>query len=167
MRTALFSILFLMTAQTFLLAQAGKPDAEKLARVLKGDTAGDAANNKVCKMFSNAEASSYIGQPVNHFENAAMGTGCQWTQKGAEGSLLVQVVPPRYHEKPSGAPGYKKLPGVATEAFVVPEMGGWHAGALQNTHAVHVQLSGKGASEAKTVELLKEALKREAATEAK
>ncbi len=159
-RTALFPVLFLLASQA-LTGQSGRPDAATMARILKGDTAGDAANNKVCKMFTNSEASNYIGQPVNHIENAAMGTGCQWSHTGVEGFMTVQVVPARYHEKPSSAAGYKKLPDIGPQAFVVPDMGGWHAGALQNPHAVHVQVTGKGASEAKAVELLKVALKRE------
>jgi hypothetical protein len=70
-------------------------------RALKGDHAGTAANNPQCKMFSKAEAGQYIGQVVDHVENAAVGTGCQWSSSGKDGSVLVQVVPARYHEKPS------------------------------------------------------------------
>jgi hypothetical protein len=162
-RTISISILCFLAAQTMTHAQT-KADAEKLAHALKGDTAGAATNHKVCQMFTNSEASYYIGQPVNHFENAAMGTGCQWSQTGVNGSMLVPIVPARYHEKPSAAPGYKKLPDIGPQAFVVPETDGWHAGAIQNPHAVHVNVSGKGASEAKAVELLKASLKRDAAT---
>ncbi len=144
-----------------------KAAAEKLAGALKGDNAGTAADNRQCKMFTKAEAGQYIGQAVDHVENAAVGTGCQWSSSGKDGSVLVQVVPARYHEKPSGAPGYKKLPGVGTQAFVVPELGGWHAGSLNGTRAVHVMISGKGASEAKAVELLKESMKRDTALPAK
>lgn len=162
-RIVFISVLCFVAAQALTHAQT-KADAEKLAHALKGDTAGAAANNKVCQMFTNSEASYYIGQPVNHLENAAMGTGCQWSQTGVNGSMLVQIVPARYHERPSGAPGYKKLPDIDPQAFVVPETGGWHAGAVQKPHAVHVNVSGKGASEAKAVELLKASLKRDAAT---
>jgi hypothetical protein len=149
------------------LGAQSKPDAEKLAGELKGDKQGTAASNKQCKLFTMAEASSYVGAKVQNMENAAMGTGCQWTVGGNNGSMLVQVVPARYHEKPSGAPGYKKLPEIGPQAFVVPEMGGWHAGSLEGAHAVHVNLSGKGASEATAVALLKEAMKREAAADQK
>ncbi len=144
-----------------------KAEAEKLAAALKGDNAGTAADNRQCKMFTKAEAGQYIGQVVDHVENAAVGTGCQWSSSGKEGSVLVQVVPARYHEKPSAAAGYKKLPDVGTQAFVVPELGGWHAGSLNGTRAVHVIISGKGASEAKAVELLKESMKRDTALPAK
>jgi len=161
----ILAICFLCAGCTFSYAQS-QADAKKLAGALKGDNAGVAADNRQCKMFTKAEAGQYIGQVVNHAENAALGTGCQWTS-GENGSVLVQVVPARYHEKPSAAAGYKKLPDIGTQAFVVPDLGGWHAGSLNGTRAVHVIISGKGASEAKAVELLKEAMKRDTALPAK
>lgn len=156
--------LFVGSNLTYAQSKAG---AEKLAGALKGDNAGTAADNRQCKMFTKAEAGQYIGQVVDHVENAAVGTGCQWSTSGKEGSVLVQVVPARYHEAPSRGPGLKKLPDVGTQAFVVPELGGWHAGSLNGPRAVHVMISGKGASEAKAVELLKESMKRDAALPAK
>jgi hypothetical protein len=161
-RTFLIAFCFLCAGCASSFAQ-GKSDAEKLAAALKGDNAGAAADNRQCKMFTKAEAGHYNGQAVDHAENAAMGTGCQWTTTGQNGSVLVQVVPARYHETPSRAAGYKKWPEVGTQAFVVPEMGGWHAGSLNGARAVHVMISGKGASEAKAVELLKESMKRDTA----
>jgi hypothetical protein len=165
-RTFLIVVCFLCTACAVSFAQ-DKAAAEKLAAALKGDSARVATDNRQCKMFTKTEAGQYIGQAVDHVENAAVGTGCQWTTTGQNGSVLVQVVPARYHEKPSGAPGYKKLPNIGSEAFVVPELGGWHAGSLNGARAVHVSISGKGASEAKAVELLKEAMKRDSAMPAK
>ena len=103
------------------------------------------------------------GQAADRMANAAVGTGCQWTTTGRNGSVLVQVVPARFHEKPSGAPGYKKLPNIGSEAFVVPELGGWQAGSRNGARAVHVIISGKGASESKAVELLTESMKRDTA----
>ena len=141
-----------------------KGDAEKLAAGLKGDNAGQAGDNRQCKMFTKTEAGHYIGEAITHVENAAMGTGCQWTSASDNGSMLVQVVPARYHERPSAAPGYRKLPEVGTQAFVVPQSGGWQAGSLQGAHSIQVKASGKGATEAKTVELLKESMKRDAAS---
>jgi hypothetical protein len=152
-----------LLATSFSSAGQSKPDAAKVAAALRGDNKGAAPSNKQCKLFTMAEASSYVGGTIHNMDNAAMGTGCQWIVGGNNGSMLVQVLPARDHEKPSGAPGYKKLPEIGPEAFVLPEMGGWHAGSLQGAHAVHVMLSGKGASEARTIELLKESMKRAAA----
>ncbi|MEO8052835.1 MAG: hypothetical protein ABI833_20690 [Acidobacteriota bacterium] len=142
---------------------SGKSEAEKVAAAIKGDNAGKAADNRQSKFLTNVEAGSYMGEPVVRVENAAMGSGCMWSAASDTGSLLVQVVPADYHERPSAAPGYKELPKIDEKAFVVPEMGGWHAGSLRGEHAIHVQLGGKGASEARTVELLIEAMKRDAA----
>jgi len=161
-RNVAVAVCFLL-ATSFSSAAQSKTDPEKLAGALKGDNKGPAASNKQCKLFTISEASGYVGGTIHNVGNAAMGTGCQWTVGGNGGSMLVQVVPAQYHEKPSGAPGYKKLPEIGPQAFVVPELGGWHAGSLQGAQAVHVMLSGKGATEARTIDLLKESLKREAA----
>ena len=150
-------------AATVSSAGQSKSDAEKLSGALKGDNKGAAASNKQCKLFTMSEAGSYVGDTIHNVENVAMGTGCQWSVGGNHGSMLVQVVPARDHEKPSGAPGYRKLPDIGPQAFVVLELGGWHAGSLRGAKAVHVMLSGKAASEARTIELLKESMKREAA----
>ena len=66
-------ICFLCAGCTFSYAQS-QADAKKLAGALKGDNAGVAADNRQCKMFTKAEAGQYIGQVVNHAENAALGT---------------------------------------------------------------------------------------------
>jgi hypothetical protein len=166
MNRIILALCFLCAGCAFSYAQS-QADAKKLAGALKGDNAGVAADNRQCKMFTKAEAGQYIGQVVDHVENAALGTGCQWSTSGQEGSVLIQVVPARYHEKPSAAAGYKKLPDIGPQAFVVPDQGGWHAGSLNGTRAVHVQISGKGASQAKAVELLKESMKRDTALPAK
>lgn len=152
-----------LLATSFNSVAQEKTNAEILAEALKGGNKGSAASNKQCKLFSMSEASSYVGATIHTLDNAAAGTGCQWLVGGNNGSMLVQVVPARYHEKPEGDVGYKKMPEIGPQAFVSQSMGGWHAGSLQGAHAVHVMLRGKGASEAKAIELLKEAMKREAA----
>jgi hypothetical protein len=148
---------------TGLSSAQSKSDADKISGALKGDNKGAAAGNKQCKLFTMSEAGSYVGATIHNVENAAMGTGCQWSVGGGNGSMLVQVVPARDHEKPSRAPAYTNFPHIGPAASVVPDLGGWHAGSLRGPHAVHVMLSGKGATEARTIELLKESMKREAA----
>ena len=154
-------------ATSFCAVAQEKTNAQILAEALKAGENNSVANNKVCKLFSMTEAGSYVGAATHTMDNAAMGTGCQWMGKADDASMLVQIVPARYHENPTHGPGYRKLPDVGLQAFVYPSMGGWHAGSLQGAHAVHVMLSGKGTSEDKTVALLKEAMKRETATGAK
>src|SRR5689334_6240399 len=99
MNRIILALCFLCAGCAFSYAQS-QADAKKLAGPLKGDNAGVAADNRQCKMFTKAEAGQYIGQVVDHVENAALGTGCQWSTSGQEGSVLIQVVPARYHEKP-------------------------------------------------------------------
>lgn len=162
--TVAVSVLF--ACSTGVYAQ-GKAEAEKEARVLKGDDKGTAANNPQCKLFSRAEASQYIGATVTAMENAAMGFGCQWAVGGGNGAMMVSVVPARYHEPPKLAKGFKKLPNVGVAGFVVPQMGGWDAGSIVGPQAIRVSLDGKGASESKAIELLKAAMKRHAAAVSK
>jgi hypothetical protein len=152
-----------LVAASFNSVAQEKTSAQILAEALKAGNKDPAAINKLCKLFSMSEAGSYIGATVRTVDNAAAGTGCQWLAGGDNGSMLVQVVPARYHEQPKGGEGFKKLPEIGPQAFVTQSLGGWHAGSLQGAHAVHVLLSGKSASEAKTIELLKESMKRETA----
>jgi hypothetical protein len=141
-------------------AQGVPQDAKKARDRLTGDAAGTAANNPQCKLFTPAEAGKYIGEPVAAGQNAAMGSGCQWTAKGDGGDVLVQVVPANYFTPPKLAKGYKELTGIGSKAYVVPEMGGWVAGALVGSDGVLVSVAGKAASETQAVALLQETLKR-------
>jgi hypothetical protein len=137
-------------------------DARQVAAGLTGDSKGDAADNPLCRMFTTAEIAGYGATPAGGGANAAMGTGCQWPgpKPDGVGSAMLQIAPSRYHEPPSGAPGFKKLADVGTEGFVVPEMGGWHAGAIQGATSINVTVSGPAASADKTVAFLREAMKR-------
>jgi hypothetical protein len=159
--TVLLSVLF--ACATTLHAQ-GKAAAEKEARILKGDDKGAALNNPQCKLFSSSEAGRYIGAPVKSVENAGMGMGCQWVVGGGNGSMMVSVIPARYHQPPKLGKGFKNLPDVGVKGYVLPEMGGWAAGSILGAQAIRVSLDGKGASESTVVELLKEAMKRQTAS---
>ena len=133
--------------------------ARNTAAVLAGGERGSAASNPLCKLFTEAEVAAYEGIGVNPGKDAAIGMGCQWTDVAGDNSAMVQVVPANYHEPTSEAPGFKKLAGVGSEGFIVPQMGGWHAAAIAGSHSVNVLTGGKS-DEAKTVAFLKEAIKR-------
>ena len=135
-------------------------DAQTTAAALKGNTVGAAENNPQCKLFTRAEAAVYIGETVAAGDNAAVTTGCQWAASDGSGHVLVQVVPARYHEPPSHAEGFKKIAGVGREAFVVPQMGGWNAGAIDGDVAVAVSVEGPAASADSAIALLKESMRR-------
>jgi hypothetical protein len=97
-------------------ADGGCPDGKQQRRGI---------GNPQCRMFTTAEIQTYGGAPVGAGTNAAMGTGCQWPgAQGSEGTVMLQIVPARYHEPPSAAPKFKKLADIGQEGFVVPEMGG-------------------------------------------
>ena len=145
-----------------IAASAFAQDPKKTAAILTGDNKGSAANNPQCKLFTLAEAAKYIGEPVGKIANAGMGMGCQWLAKDEDGDMMVTVVPAQYHEVPSLAKGFKRLPAIGPKAFVVPELGGWAAGTISGNEAVKVSVAGDGASEKSAVDLLQETLKRRA-----
>lgn len=149
-----------------LLAACSSPrdDALKTADAIRtsGSSSNTASNDPVCKLFSSGDAARYVGKPTNDAETAI--SGCQWAATAPPGRMIVQVVPPDYHEKPENSPGYRVLHGIGTDGFVAPYMGGWTAGALTGKHAVHVTLSGDGVTEASTTSLLQEAIKRYSAS---
>lgn len=155
-------------AATCVLAACGKPlagadpaDAKATAAALTGDDKGAAASNPVCRMFTQAEVALYIGEPVNRGENAAMGTGCQWTAKDDSGSVMIQIVEAQNLNPVSGAPAFRELPDVGERGYVANDVG-WTAGAIQGPSAIVVTTDGKSTSDATAIALLKETLKREA-----
>lgn len=143
-------------------APSAAQQAQKTADALTGDAAGDAVDNSQCKMFTPAEIAKYLGAPAKLGTNAAMGTACQWVAVADDGSrfIMLQTADARYHEQPSGAAGFKKLPDVGIKGFVVPQMGGWQAGAILGGKSINVITSGPTTSEAQTVAFLREAAKR-------
>jgi hypothetical protein len=140
--------------------QSAKDLAKKEAAILSGDNKGAAADNPRCKYFTAAEVAEYMGAPVASVQNAAMGLGCQWLAGNGGGDVIVTVAPKEYHEIPSLADGYKELTDVGEKGFVVPELGGWAAGAIDGDDAVRVSVAGPKANEAVAIALLKESIKR-------
>ena len=135
-------------------------DPKKTADQLTGDAKGSAANNPVCKLFTAAEASKYVGKTVGDGKNAAMGSACQWAAKDYEGDMMVQIVPASYHSQPTLAKGFQAMPNLGMKGFVVPEMGGWKAALLRGDESIIVTVAGPAASQQTAVALLKETLSR-------
>jgi hypothetical protein len=141
--------------------QAGAPEnAQERADALTGDATGSAADNPMCKLFTQEEAAAYLGKPVNPGRNAGMGTGCQWAARSGEGDVMVVTVPADYAERPTMAEGFRDAPEAGKDGFVVPEMGGWAAGAVVGDEFVKVSIAGGEASDAAALTLLKEAIAR-------
>jgi hypothetical protein len=146
-------------------SSAVQSDARKTAAALTGDDTHAAADNPQCKLFTPVEVAKYIGESVTAGRNA-MG-GCQWVttkagSDGRRGDVMVIVVPARYHERPSLAPGFKEAPGIGEKGFAAQDMGGWIAGAIVGEDAVRVSARGAAASEASAIALLKETIARRA-----
>jgi hypothetical protein len=152
--------LFLLAGILLCACIASAQDPKKHAAVLTGDAKGSAANNPACKLFTVAEASTYVGKAVGAGENAAMGSGCMWSTKDYDGDMMVQIVAARYHEQPTLAKGFQRLPDIGPKAFVVPEMGGWKAATLRGEESIIVSVSGPAANEKQAIALLKETLAR-------
>jgi hypothetical protein len=154
-RPALLFLGCILTAG-FVSAQ----DPKKTADRLTGDAKGSSANNPVCKLFTAAEASKYVGKSVGDGRNAAMGSGCQWAAKDDEGDMMVQIVAASYHEEPKLAKGFQAMPDLGTRGFVVPEMGGWKAAVVRGGESIVVSVTGPAASRQTVAALLKETLSR-------
>ena len=159
-RLVAFGLLLSLASGCNAAESTAAKDAEALAARLSGDDKQAATDNPQCKLFTKAEVAEYIGSPVAPGKNAASGLGCQWVAQAGRGDVIVAVVPEQYFEVPSLGDGFKELAGIGTNAFVIPEMGGWAAGALDGKEGVRVSVAGSKASEAGAIALLKEALKR-------
>jgi hypothetical protein len=141
---------------------AAQTDAEKLAKALAGEDKLGASNNPQCKLFSPTEVAKYIGQAVSAGHTSTMGLGCQWLATHGSGNVIVSVVPAQYHERPTLGEGFKEVPDVGAKGFVVPDLGGWVAGAIVGKDAIRVSVAGAAAGETSALALLKETIKRRA-----
>jgi predicted small lipoprotein YifL len=135
-------------------------DARKTADILTGDSKGSASDNPACKLFTESEAAAYIGEPVKAGANAAMGQGCQWAAQDGDGDVTVAIVPAEYEERASAAEGFRSVPEAGKDGFVVPDMGGWVAGAVAGKSFYRVTVAGNKASDSSALALLKETIKR-------
>jgi hypothetical protein len=135
------------------------PDAQQTADVLTGDAAGDASTNPQCRAFTVTEIAGFAGTPVQPGNNAAMGTGCQWLARNDHGFVMVQVVRAQDHNPPSGAPGYRELPAVGRDGFIVDEGDSWSAGTIHGDKSINIMVS-TGADEQHTLAFLREVMKR-------
>lgn len=154
------SHLFLALAILLVAAAADGQNPKKTADALTGNAKGPAAGNPLCKLFTVAEASKYVGKPVGAGENAAMQSACQWAAKDDDGDMMVQIVDAAHHEQPTLAKGFQRLPEFGPKAFVVPEMGGFKAATVRGNESIIVSVSGTGVTAQTAVALLKDTLNR-------
>jgi len=147
------------TMTVYCRSAVAQTDPRKLAAALSGEEQAAADKNPQCKLFTPGELLKFVGKPLAPGSVAALGSGCQWPATSGDGSALIQVVPARYHEPHSGAPGFKKLPDVGTRGFVENDMG-WTAGAIVGSESVVVSVTGPAANAATAIALLKETITR-------
>lgn len=151
--TAAFALLIAASAN------AQPTDAKQLKDQITGDAKGSASANPQCRLFTQAEIAGYVGAPVGPAENAAGGAGCNWHDQGYQAWATVSVVAAKDFPRPTLLKGFKPLPDVGSKGWVAPDSG-WSAGALVDEMAIVVVVSGKTATEAAVVSLLRDAIKR-------
>lgn len=116
-----------------------------------------------CSLLTAEEAAAAMGGPVGPgYPAGPMQTACQWDGTSDDGSYVqVQVIAdPNSWSPPSLADGYRELRGLGEVAYVVPEMGGFAAGALDSGQVIAVGIAGEGASEQAAAGLLRLVLDR-------
>jgi len=121
-------------------------------------THGIAAAMDRCTLLTAGEAAAAVGGPVGPgYAAGPMQTACQWDGTADEAAYVqVQVIDdPSYWSPPTLADGYAELTGIGEKAYVLPEMGGFAAGALDRGHVVVVGLAGGGASAESAESLLR------------
>jgi hypothetical protein len=146
------------------LAACGKAvapeDGKRTTGFLHGDADERPDDNPMCRLFSAREAGAYAGETLKSGENAGMGSGCRWPAIEGKGNVMVVAIPSDYAERPSTAPGYTTVSGIGEDAFIVPERGGFAAGATVGLDFIKVSVAGKEASAGKALTLLRETIKR-------
>jgi hypothetical protein len=116
-----------------------------------------------CSLLTAEEAAAAMGGPVGPgYPAGPMQTACQWDGTADDGSYVqVQLIDdPDDWSPPTLADGYVELTGIGEKAYVVPEMGGFAAGALDGRHIIVVGLAGDGASAESAGSLLRLAVER-------
>lgn len=155
--------LLIVAAIGCMIPACDKPEDAR-AKAQKAATAvsvagGPPGANPQCKLFSQKEVGTYIGEPVLAGEDVA--GGCQWRAKDGSGDVIVAVVPAANHESPRASEGYQAtLAAPGSDGFTAPYLGGWIAGAIVGEEALRVSLDGQTASRAGAAALLRDAAKR-------
>ena len=108
-------------------------------------TAND--DSPICKLLTAQQVGKAVGTSVeNGHTSGPLGSGCSWSIKGQDRSVMVQVVPRDYWEDGTRQPGGEALEGIGEKAFVGPWLDDQRAGALTANGAVYVMSPSKEAS---------------------
>ncbi|MEO8450508.1 MAG: hypothetical protein ABI647_11985 [Gemmatimonadota bacterium] len=134
-------------------------------RTDRGDDAAEieaAPASHLCSLLAAEEIEGVLGGPVGPGMVAGPGgTACQWDGMGGRGfgsPIFAQarvINDKRFWSPPTEVGGYEPVRSVGTEAYVVPDIGGWTAGALTDSSVVTVTLNGGTADRGHAVKLLR------------
>ena len=170
MRTRAWLVILVMVAFAAPVTACGDDDdgaSGALTEPSGGTDAGDAGDSGdgdgLCALFTTKEIEDALGASVEKGSPAGPGgTACQWDGKtDTEATYVqIQVVDADYWEVPSMGEDYEERPEIGEEGFVIPEMGGFKAGALAGDQAVFASLAGGSATKDSTVAFLQEVLTR-------
>ena len=92
-----------------------------------------------CAIFPASQLRSWFGKDVvsKPARGGPQEQGCQWMPKdGSPGGLALMLGPAASYSPPTHRFGYKTLPGIGEQAYIVPVQGGWEAGALKSGTSV-------------------------------
>lgn len=143
--------------------QADNPSGQAAAAVANGT----AETNPLCRLYTPDELTTYLGRKPGAGEDAAMGTGCQWSATDDNDKepvfVQIQVVPAAEglgeNAVPSGAPGFRSVPALGRVGFVANDVG-WKAGAFVGTEWVGVTVSAPSATAEKAITFFKDVVAR-------
>ena len=145
----------------------GAPSATTAPATTGPEASGAAATagaaSAYCSLFTVDEVKAILGADVNAGEDAALGTGCQWSDGEGGVMLQIQVIDdPTFFVAETGAEGYEELSGIGVAAFSVPGFvdGEWSASAQTATGTYYVTVRGTATTVTTAVDLLKELIAR-------
>jgi hypothetical protein len=119
-----------------------------------------AATPLECTIFSAAEVSRYLGEPVQAGRAGSLGEGCVWhpVDDDSDGLALLQMFPKPEGDNPRGHPRYEDRPDLGEQGYIVKDLstiGSFTGGVVVGEHFYRVFLNGPTTTKAQTLEWLK------------
>lgn len=155
------SLLLVTLVATVESCSGESQSAAETARDIAALSTQASGGGEACGRFTAQEIGRHVGAPVQPM-GATTGGGCAWEGTSDEDVYASVLVSSEINgwELPHGAPGFEELSGMGRSAYVVPEMGGWRAGVLTDSHFAVVTMSGGQSSRARAIAMLTELIRR-------
>lgn len=157
--------LSIVTVLASLLVHACSEDpgnAAQAERPVK-EAPGIATTEGLCPLFTREEIGALLGTPVEagYPAGVMMDKSCQWDGSTDDDAVAhIQWLPVDAWTPPKGARGFERVDGIGRDAYVVPELGGWAAGALRDDDGAAVSVAGGTSTRETALDLLRELLAR-------